>query len=89
MKYITDEEYEGVELKRSGHGFGNTKNNEFKEFLDKMLVGQKCIITVEEWPHKAKPSSHINAWFTKASSKKTFSTKTIADNTGWVIIRVR
>lgn len=90
MRYITDEEYSGVKIKSSGIASkGRERNNEFKSFLDKMPVGGKCIITNEEWPHKAKPSSHINTWFTKNGSKKTFSTRTLLDDSGWVVIRVR
>ncbi len=88
MKIISQEELQCLSLKTIGN-LKQIGRNLVKDELDKMDIGQTLLIEKEDWTRKSPPPSCINGWYTNHGNKKLFSSRTLKDESGWVIRRIR
>lgn len=78
MQKITAEGFAGIVAKVP---VGKTKSEERKA-LESLKVGEGLVIQKREWKVKSTPSTVLGA------VEGEFETKTLADGTGWAVLRV-
>ncbi len=87
MKIISQEELLKFELKVNPRSL--KKTNLLRDELDKIEVGQILFIGSTEWDIKSSPSCMINSWYVKNKTGKVFSQRTLVDDSGWIITRLK
>lgn len=80
MKKLNKEELEKIAVKRFGY-----RNNPVLDFLKTISVGEGVIVTRTEWKKKTKPGVIISGTFRDG---RRFSTRQLADESGWLIVRL-
>jgi len=86
MKVIGKKEYESLNFKNR---FGD-KANRFAPFevaIKSLALDEAVVIEKSEWPYRVTVST---AMYQKLNgSRKNYVTRTLADDSGWVVKRVR
>lgn len=83
MKKITQKEFDGLKLVLRGNRSG--KNPVINE-LNKLEIGGILRFDKKDWLPKTEPGILIGATF---RTGKKFTTRTLADKSGWVIKRLK
>lgn len=91
MEIIKEKRIKSLEFAHFTRG-GSVFRQELESKLKKLSLGDGLIVAHKEYPMKTHISSMvfgINEKIRNAKGSESFSTKTLADKKGWVIIRVK
>lgn len=84
MKKITQEEFNSLALKSGSLRNRLCANEAIKKDIKTLGVGEMVLITKDEWVGKTSPMGTVNSWFKDIR----FKTRTLVDDSGWVVTRI-
>ncbi len=86
MKKITKEEFEKFNFAFKGHKQMNMK---LKEELSKLEAGEMVLLEPKEWEGRTQIASALSGWNSSKKTGKIFNVRSIVNNGGWVITRIK
>lgn len=82
MEIISKEEFDKLP-KKSG-AFSSLRG-----FIDQLEVGQALVVSKNEWKAKSKLGNTVGQTYRKLRSEKEFKVRTLADDKGWGVLRIK
>lgn len=79
MKKVTPDSFQYSK----GGSKKDTETQKLIENIDSLQEGEAILITKNEWKKKTKPNEYLRMYFMAG----TISIRTVADNSGWVVIK--